>query len=145
MVKRVSLGRWVDGTYRLRVSANGYDVDSTTLTKDQIIFDSSLNGYGPVYLSGSFSIGASTYSNALVAAWPDLGYIPNVRIIIRPAATYDSKGYPFRGGIANDASDTVGLRFRITSSGIRLNGVVDTFSYSSMLPFNVYYIVTAHN
>lgn len=83
MVKRVSLGQWVDGTYRLRVSAPGYDVDSTALTRRQIIFDSYLGGYGIVLQSGTFYVPVnSSYSGVKIISWPTLDVIPVVYMLV---------------------------------------------------------------
>lgn len=83
MVNRVSLGRWVDGTFRLRVSAPGYNVDSTTLTRKQIIFDSYIGGYGIILQSGTFSVADNaSYSNTRVITWSLLDVIPAVYMLV---------------------------------------------------------------
>jgi hypothetical protein len=76
MVKRVSLGKWIDNSYRLRVSAPGFDVDNPSLTPNQLIFDSQTTGYGMVVQTGQAVIsGAGT-----IVTFPSLGYIPAVHI-----------------------------------------------------------------
>ena len=76
MTKRVSLGQWIDGSYRLRVSAPGFDVDNPSLTPNQLIFDSQTTGYGMVLLRGQAYIGGA----GTIVTWPALGYIPAVHI-----------------------------------------------------------------
>lgn len=76
MAKRVSLGRWIDGSYRLRVSAPGFDVDNPSLTPNQLIFDSQTTGYGMIIQSGQAYVGGA----GTVVTWPALGYTPAVHI-----------------------------------------------------------------
>lgn len=52
MANRVVLGAF-DGTYVLRVSRPGYNVLSTSLTSEQLAFDSRWQEAGNVYMTGS--------------------------------------------------------------------------------------------
>ena len=93
MVKRLSLGKWVDSSYRLRVSMAGYDVDNTSLTASQLIFDSTWSQTGFIILSGSFVIGGSVVFSSFtkVVSWTSLGYTP----IVYLGATFTETGTPY--------------------------------------------------
>lgn len=134
MVKRLSLGKWIDGSMRLRISAPGFDVDSPSLTKDQLVFDSTLSGYGPVFSSGTFTIDGRSYSNQQVAAWPTLPSIPVIRMYLHGNEFVAGRGYRLYQGLNN-----LNFRIRTTPSGLFANGSLSDSSAS--LTFA--YIVTA--
>lgn len=112
MAKRLSLGQWVDDSWRLRISAAGYNVDSTTLTDMQILFDSSLPGYGVVCQTGTFSMNtATTYSNTKIVSWPSVGFKPMVYVLVGPS----NARMPFM----NQADP---IRLRVNNDGLYLTG-----------------------
>ncbi len=82
MANRVNFGAWTDGSMRLRISAPTFDVMSTTLTYDKIHFDSTLDGYGVVLQSGTFTLPAGTaYTNSRRVTWSTLSFKPTVHLL----------------------------------------------------------------
>lgn len=119
MVKRVSLGRWVDGSYRLRVSAPGYNVDSTTLTPSQIVFDSTMTGTGFILMSGTVSTpGLSASPLVKVVSWASLGYVPAVHI----AYPYSYQGIDYYCDFYGPVSYNVPCNLIVKADGIYLSG-----------------------
>lgn len=126
MVKRVSLGRWGDGSYRLRVSRPGFDVDNTALTPSQLAFDSTLDGYGQLLYTGMASM-PDGMSNYPLVTWPDLGYVPTVFM------------YRYCGAAPRDPTICMGLvgLNNVGNGGliIRSNGI---FGYGSIYMYGSY-------
>lgn len=109
MANRVLLGQFAAGDYRVRISAPGQNVLSTTLTKNQILFDSELAGYGVVYKTGTFSLAASTtYSAQKLVSWTSIGYVPVVYMLV---------------GASNARKAFIPMTFQL---GIRADGIYAT-------------------
>ncbi|WP_276122573.1 hypothetical protein [Pararhizobium qamdonense] len=124
MGKRLSFGQWVDGSWRLRVSAAGFDVD-TALADMRIVFDSSLNGYGVVCQTGTFNMNtATTYANTKIVSWANVGFKPVVYTLFGP--TNARKTY---------LSQQQDIRLRVNNDGLYLTGKpgVTTLLYYAML------------
>ncbi len=88
---RIVLGKQDDGTYAIRVSADGYDVD--TATDDQLVMNSDWNMW-KIVASGStlgMTFSSTKRSSSITLNSSNIGYISDVVIPIRnltvPAAT----------------------------------------------------------
>ncbi|WLR91010.1 hypothetical protein [Shinella zoogloeoides] len=83
MTGRVSLGKYVDGTHRLRVSAPGFNVDDPGLIGQQVVFDSYIGGHGMIIMSGTFAVsGGAGYANTKLVSWPALNARPLVYMLV---------------------------------------------------------------
>ncbi len=127
---RTFWGHWLDGSFRLRCSLNGYDaINDNSDIPDRFSFDSSWPDLVKIHSAGS---GAKPDGSAGLIAFADLGYTPFVEMRLKSGDTiYDDRFL----------SDMIGVSSQIRSNSLTIIGVPGAFPGRYDGPFEYAYVI----
>lgn len=136
MANRIVLGAF-DGTFVLRVSRPGFNVLTTTLTKDQLAFDSRWAEAGASFLMGYVALSTTADTTVLFGRTFTAATLPAVSLSpFFGSSTYRQYGYTY--------TETVGSTNYVNQPGhvrVQTDRMVFPRPTGSLIPTGIFYRV----